>query len=95
MHGILIYVVLAVFISGLMVVRTPEYLGKKFEAYDVKMAMVVASRLPAGDSRIRGILIRQWLRLLEHNQPLGRTASARRCTHLCLGPPTTALPSPG
>jgi len=68
MHGILIYVVLAVFISGLMVGRTPEYLGKKFEAYDVKMAMVVASRLPAGDSRIHGILIRQWLWLLEHNQ---------------------------
>src|ERR1700722_13576562 len=39
LYGILIYVVLAVFIAGLMVGRTPEYLGKKIEAYDVKMAM--------------------------------------------------------
>jgi K+-transporting ATPase ATPase A chain len=36
----LIFVVLAVFIAGLMVGRTPEYLGKKIEAYDVKMAMI-------------------------------------------------------
>jgi potassium-transporting ATPase potassium-binding subunit len=40
MYGILIYVVLSVFIAGLMVGRTPEYLGKKIEAYDVKMAML-------------------------------------------------------
>jgi len=42
----LIYVVLAVFIAGLMVGRTPEYLGKKIEAYDVKMAMLVALVFP-------------------------------------------------
>src|SRR6201987_2285659 len=41
MYGILVYIVLAVFIAGLMVGRTPEYLGKKIEAYDVKMAMLV------------------------------------------------------
>jgi K+-transporting ATPase ATPase A chain len=46
MYGILIYVVLAVFIAGLMVGRTPEYLGKKIEAYDVKMAMMVALVFP-------------------------------------------------
>jgi potassium-transporting ATPase potassium-binding subunit len=40
MYGVLIYVVLAVFIAGLMVGRTPEYLGKKVESYDVKMAML-------------------------------------------------------
>src|SRR5579864_5017465 len=40
MYGILVYIVLAVFIAGLMVGRTPEYLGKKIEAYDVKMAML-------------------------------------------------------
>jgi len=40
MYGMLINVVLAVFIAGLMVGRTPEYLGKKIEAYDVKMAML-------------------------------------------------------
>src|ERR1700682_1459386 len=46
LYGILIYVVLAVFIAGLMVGRTPEYLGKKIEAYDVKMAMLVALVFP-------------------------------------------------
>lgn len=38
MYGILIMVILTVFIAGLMVGRTPEYLGKKIEAYDVQMA---------------------------------------------------------
>jgi len=46
MYGILIYVVLSVFIAGLMVGRTPEYLGKKIEAYDVKMAMLVVLVFP-------------------------------------------------
>ena len=46
MYGILIYVVLAVFIAGLMVGRTPEYLGKKIESYDVKMAMLVTLVFP-------------------------------------------------
>ena len=40
LYGILVFVVLAVFIAGLMVGRTPEYLGKKIESYDVKMAML-------------------------------------------------------
>ena len=46
LYGILIYVVLSVFIAGLMVGRTPEYLGKKIEAYDVKMAMLVTLVFP-------------------------------------------------
>jgi K+-transporting ATPase ATPase A chain len=41
LYGMLIFVVLAVFIAGLMVGRTPEYLGKKIEAYDIKLVMVV------------------------------------------------------
>jgi K+-transporting ATPase ATPase A chain len=40
LYGMLIFVVLSVFIAGLMVGRTPEYLGKKIGAYDVKMAML-------------------------------------------------------
>jgi K+-transporting ATPase ATPase A chain len=40
MYGMLVFVVLAVFIAGLMVGRTPEYLGKKIGAFDVKMAML-------------------------------------------------------
>jgi potassium-transporting ATPase potassium-binding subunit len=40
MYGILLYCILAVFIAGLMVGRTPEYLGKKIEQKEVKMAML-------------------------------------------------------
>jgi K+-transporting ATPase ATPase A chain len=40
LYGMLVFVVIAVFIAGLMVGRTPEYLGKKIEAYDVQMAML-------------------------------------------------------
>jgi potassium-transporting ATPase potassium-binding subunit len=60
MYGMLIYVILAVFIAGLMVGRTPEYLGKKIEAYDVKMAMLVSLVFPlvilifAGISSVNG-----------------------------------------
>jgi potassium-transporting ATPase potassium-binding subunit len=46
MYGMLINVILAVFIAGLMVGRTPEYLGKKIEAYDVKMAMLFVLIFP-------------------------------------------------
>ena len=40
LYGMLVFVILAVFLTGLMVGRTPEYLGKKIEAYDVKMAVL-------------------------------------------------------
>jgi potassium-transporting ATPase potassium-binding subunit len=40
LYGMLIFVILTVFIAGLTVGRTPEYLGKKIEAYDVKMALL-------------------------------------------------------
>jgi K+-transporting ATPase ATPase A chain len=46
LYGILIIVVLSVFIAGLMVGRTPEYLGKKIEAYDVKMTMLYVLIFP-------------------------------------------------
>ena len=41
LYGMLVFAVIAVFIAGLMVGRTPEYLGKKIEAYDMKMAALV------------------------------------------------------
>jgi K+-transporting ATPase ATPase A chain len=46
LYGILIFVILTVFVAGLMVGRTPEYLGKKIEAYDVQMAMLYALIFP-------------------------------------------------
>ena len=51
LYGMLVFVILTVFISGLMVGRTPEYLGKKIEAFDVKMA-ILAVLIPSA-----GILI--------------------------------------
>ncbi|MGE3796742.1 MAG: potassium-transporting ATPase subunit KdpA, partial [Thermomicrobiales bacterium] len=46
LYGFLVFAVLAIFIAGLMVGRTPEYLGKKIEPYDVKMAMLALLVLP-------------------------------------------------
>jgi potassium-transporting ATPase potassium-binding subunit len=40
MYGVLVYIILSVFIAGLVVGRTPEYLGKKIEAFEVQMAML-------------------------------------------------------
>lgn len=45
-YGIVLFVVVAVFVAGLMVGRTPEYLGKKIEAKEVKMAMLAVLCLP-------------------------------------------------
>jgi K+-transporting ATPase ATPase A chain len=41
LYGLLVFAILSVFIAGLMVGRTPEYLGKKIESYEMKMAMLV------------------------------------------------------
>jgi K+-transporting ATPase ATPase A chain len=46
MYGVLIFVILAVFIAGLMVGRTPEYMGKKIQAYDVQMSMLYVLIFP-------------------------------------------------
>jgi potassium-transporting ATPase potassium-binding subunit len=46
MYGMLIFVILSVFSAGLMVGRTPEYLGKKIESFDVKMAMLYVLIFP-------------------------------------------------
>src|SRR5581483_7470024 len=45
-YGMLLFVVLAIFVAGLMVGRTPEYVGKKIEAREVKMAMLAILVLP-------------------------------------------------
>jgi K+-transporting ATPase ATPase A chain len=66
LYGMLMFAILAVFLAGLMVGRTPEYLGKKIEAFEVKMAAIallvpclvvlagtaIASVLPAGTSSV-------------------------------------------
>ena len=47
LYGMLVFVLLAVFVAGLMVGRTPEYLGKKVQAREVKLAMLAVLILPA------------------------------------------------
>src|SRR5262249_8665777 len=46
MYGMLLFVIIAIFVAGLMVGRTPEYVGKKIEAKEVKMAMLAILTLP-------------------------------------------------
>ena len=95
MYGILIYVVLAVFIAGLMVGRTPEYLGKKIEAYDVKMAMLVALVFPLVILVFTGILVGQRLRHLGHQQSRAARLHADAVRLTFRARATTAPPSPG
>jgi potassium-transporting ATPase potassium-binding subunit len=46
LYGVLLFVIIAIFVAGLMVGRAPEYVGKKFEAKEVKMAMLAILALP-------------------------------------------------
>jgi K+-transporting ATPase ATPase A chain len=46
LYGMLVFVIVAVFVAGLMVGRTPEYLGKKIEAYEMKMASILILIMP-------------------------------------------------
>ena len=94
LYGMLLFVIVAMFVAGLMVGRTPEYLGKKLEAKEVKMAMLghpgpaaVDPRLHRAGGGAAGRHRRRW--------PMpGRTASPRRCMPTPRPPATTAAPSP-
>ena len=106
LYGILLYCILAVFIAGLMVGRTPEYLGKKIEQKEVKMAMlaVIATavqhpglhRAQLGDRLSReGLLESARARPSPTSTTAGRTASARSSTPMPAAPATTAARSAG
>jgi K+-transporting ATPase ATPase A chain len=93
LYGMLVFVVLAVFIAGLMVGRTPEYLGKKIQAKEVKLAMLTLLVLTLS---ILGFTA--WASVSDWGvaglNNAARTASAR-CSTLTAPPPaTTAAPSP-
>src|SRR5439155_9842284 len=47
LYGMLVFAIVAVFVAGLMVGRTPEYLGKKIESFEMKMASLVVLIPPA------------------------------------------------
>ena len=75
LYGMLVMVILAVFLAGLMVGRTPEYLGKKIDAYDVKMAMLYTILFPWVVLALTAIAVRSpWgLRSLGNPGPHGLT----------------------
>ena len=94
LYGMLVFAIVAVFVAGLMVGRTPEYLGKKIEAYEMKMASLVILIPPvarAGRHRHRrGRSGRQG----RASRTRARTASARSSTPSPRPATTTAAPSP-
>ncbi len=95
LYGMLMFAIVAVFVAGLMVGRTPEYLGKKIEAYEMKMSSLVILITPAlvligtvgrGGHRVRA--------KRAFSTPAS-TGSARSSTPSPRRPTTTAAPSPG
>jgi K+-transporting ATPase ATPase A chain len=57
LFGMLLYAVVAVFVAGLMIGRTPEYLGKKIEAVEIKMAMLALLCVPAVVLMLTGVAV--------------------------------------
>jgi K+-transporting ATPase ATPase A chain len=57
LYGMVVFIVLAVFIAGLMVGRTPEYLGKKIDAFDVQMAMLAVLVFPLTILALTGVSV--------------------------------------
>ena len=95
LYGMLLFVVLAVFIAGLMVGRTPEYLGKRIEAFDVKMAMLAVLISPLTILVFTGIsIVSPIVRDLEPRPIQARTACRRSCTPTRPAPGTTGRRSP-
>ena len=69
LYGMLAFVLLTVFLAGLMVGRTPEYLGKKIEPFEMKMAVVVCLTTPVAVSYTHlDVYKRQWQRHTAKNK---------------------------
>jgi hypothetical protein len=93
LYGMLLFAIISVFVAGLMVGRTPEYLGKKIEAREVKMAMLAILILPL--SILGFTAIATWPMPASQAPPTrARTASARSSMPIPRAPATTARPSP-
>ena len=91
----LIYLIVGVFLAGLMVGRTPEYLGKKVEAREMKLAMLALLDPPVDDPRAHRPVRRPRLGGESDEQSRPRTASPRSSTSSARLPPTTAPASKG
>ncbi len=94
LYGMIVMVILTVFIAGLMVGRTPEYLGKKIQAREVQMAMLYVLVFPAAILTLTAISVLVQARAGRAQQQPGRTACPRSCTRSRRRPATTAAPSP-
>ena len=94
LYGMLLMVIVAVFVAGLMVGRTPEYLGKKIEAKEVKMAMLAILILPLSMLGFTAVSVRAAVRPVQHagRRPARLQRDALRSTSR--RPATTARPSP-
>ena len=88
LYGIFVFVVLAVFIAGLMVGRTPEYLAKKIEAYDVKMALLAVLILTFTILTFSAIAVVKPYGTSSISNP-GRTGCPKFCTRTLRRPETT------
>lgn len=76
MYGMLVFVILTVFIAGLMVGRTPEYMGKKIEGFDVKMVVIAILVMPLfilGFTAISVLMPETGLTSLNNSGPHGLT----------------------
>ena len=93
LYGMLLFVIIAMFVAGLMVGRTPEYLGKKIEAKEVKMSMLAILILPLSMLAWTAISVLLPFGLSSCRTP-DRTALARCFTSLCRRPATTVRPLP-
>jgi K+-transporting ATPase ATPase A chain len=92
LYGMLLFAIVAMFVAGLMVGRTPEYLGKKLESKEVKMAMLAILVLPF--SNLGSRRSRPWPRDWRASPMRGRTASPKSFTPSRRRPVTTAAPLP-
>jgi len=93
-YDILIFAVLAVFIAGLMVGRTPEYLGKKLQPREVRLAMLATLVLPLFILGFTGLASVAGDTAPRRSSTPGRTASPRCCMPTPPAPPTMVPHSP-
>ena len=95
LYGMLLFAVVAVFIAGLMIGRTPEYLGKTIRAREVKLAMIGVLIMPAGLLITLGIAVVVHAGGIGALQRAARTASPRSSTRSRRSGTTTARRSAG
>ena len=95
MYGMLLFAILAIFVAGLMVGRTPEYVGKKIEAKEVKMAMLAILILPLMILGLTAVAAVNPQAVASARPIPARTASREILYALHVAAPaTTARPSP-